>query len=363
MAKTWWYYGKTYQQIGITKEEKYKNLDATPADKALKAYVKALRLNFKDTENQKLDIYNNENDQITFFRLLGDQSTRYISQELLGDIIMNRLPNLATAFVNMGVTQYKEEKNYEKALESFKNSLFLSGLSFKVDTPIYYYAALASEKIDKWDEAVGFYKVLTRVKYGKNAKEKSDMYLYLAKAYNKIGKDKKYLKSIKKGIELYPDGGAGLIVELINYYLGKGETDAALDYLNVAIEKTPDNASIYFAKGSLLDTINPAEAEKAYLKSIELDPDYLNPNYNLGALYYNQAADILTKAQDVDDMKVYDKMKEESNVKLKSALPFMEKAYQLDPKDAATKSTLKTIYYKLQMMEKFEEIKKVIEGK
>ena len=77
-------------------------------------------------------------------------------------------------FVNKGVTEYKDKKDFCKALQYFENSLRLSGLALRIDTPIIYYAALAAEKCNKYDKAIEFYSKLTLVKYGSDKKEKAN---------------------------------------------------------------------------------------------------------------------------------------------------------------------------------------------
>lgn len=362
-AKTWYFYAKTYHGIHISKKPKFKSLDDDAANKAFKAYIKFLRLNFKDESLHKLD-FDNEQDFMRFAAALQNHKTQYYHQDYLVDVIQNQFPPLANAFVNMGVEQFKEKKEYEKAYESFSNSLFISSMSGKLDTPIVYYAALAAEKAEKYDEAMAMYENLAKLNYGKDNKERANIYYYMASIYKKQENNEKYLESLNKGIEKYPEDNSALIAELINYYLGAKKSKEALDYLNVAIEKTPDNATFHFAKGSLLESQekpNYEEAEKCYKKAIELDAEYLDPVYNLGALYYNVAADLYEQASAAPAMEDYEKFKKQADEKMQLALPYMEKAYAMDSEDANIMNTLKTIYYKLKMMDKYNEIKSKLE--
>lgn len=357
--KTWYYRGNTYHAIQASKEAKYKDLDPDPADKAFKSYLKAIALNFKDPANKGLDFENKKEDLENFFRLLMDKNTKFVDEEILQDIITVRLPALANVFVNKGVDEYKNKKDFAKALANFENSLLLSGLSMKIDTPIYYYAALAAEKSNKFDKAVKFYTTLTMVKYGADKKEKANIYFYLANAFKNNKDTAKYVETLKKGISTYPNDCQNVIAELINYYLQSNKSKEALDYLNIAIEKSPGNATYYFAKGALLEgTKEWDKSEECYKKAIELDANYLDANYNLGALHYNRAADIANDANNEQDQKKYEALKAKSDDEFKKALPYMEKAHQLDQKDMNVINTLKTIYYKLQMNDKYEEMKK-----
>ena len=357
-TKTWYYRGNTYHAIQTTKEAKYKELDPDPATKAYDSYLKAIVLNFKDPANKSIDLNKNE-DLEKFFKLIMDKNTKYVDEDILQDIIVVRLPALANVFVNKGVIEYKDKKDYAKALTYFESSLRLSGLAFRVDTPIIYYAALAAEKSSNFPKAVSLYGKLTLVKYGADKKEKANMYFYLANAFKNTKDTIKYVETLKKGISLYPNDCQNVIAELINYYLQSNKSKEALDYINIAIEKSPENPTYYFAKGALLEgTKEWDKAEESYKKAIQFDPNFLDANYNLGVLHYNRAADIANDANNEQDQKKYDELKLKSEDEFKKSLPYMEKSHELDPKDVHVINTLKTIYYKLQMTDKYDEIKK-----
>ena len=141
--------------------------------------------------------------------------------------------------------------------------------------------------------------------------------------------------------------------------------DEALANLNAAIENEPTNYMFYFARGTIYD--NKKELENAvtnYLKSGELKPDHFDSFYNLGALYYNQGADLLTKANMIppSESARYEKQKTEAVEVLKKGLPHLEKAHELNPKDASTMNSLKTVYILVGETEKAIEMTKKIEA-
>lgn len=360
--KTWWYAGQIYQGIHVNK--KFKSLDADALTKALDAYKKAMVLNFKDPANQGLDL-NKEDDLVKFTLLLMNQKTAYVDDEVVMDIIMNRFPALANIFVNKGVTEFKDTKDYPAAVNSFENSLFLSSLSGKLDTPIIYYAALSADKAKDYDKAIKYYDLVTKFGYGTDAKEKASMFFLKAKVQQAKGDTVKYVETLKKGIDKYQEGSATLVTELINYYLETKQGGKALNYLKLAIEKDPNNATYHFAQGSLYDTYfqNADSATISYKKAIELKSDYFDPFYNLGALYYNIGASIIEKANNEKDQKKYDVLKKQADETFAKALPYLEKAYELNPDDVSTMQSLKTLYYRTGNMEKHNEIKAKLTGK
>ncbi|OFX43585.1 MAG: hypothetical protein A2046_01535 [Bacteroidetes bacterium GWA2_30_7] len=360
--KTWYYAGQIYQGIYVNKN--FKSLDADALTKSLDAYKKAMALNFKDPANKNLDL-SKEDDLVKFTLLLMNQKTAYVDDEIVMDIIMNRFPALANIFVNKGVTEFKDTKDYPSALNSFENSLFLSTLSGKLDTPIIYYAALAADKAKDFEKSIKYYDLVTKFGYGADVKEKASMFYLLAKVQQAKGDTVKYIETLKKGIDKYQEGSASLVTELINYYLETKQGAKALNYLKLAIEKDPSNATYHFAQGSLYDTYfqNVDSANISYKKAIELKSDYFDAYYNLGALYYNTGAAIIEKANDEKDLKKYDVLKKQADEKFALALPYLEKAYELNPEDISTMQSLKTLYYRTGNMEKHDQIKAKLTGK
>jgi tetratricopeptide (TPR) repeat protein len=103
---------------------------------------------------------------------------------------------------------------------------------------------------------------------------------------------------------------------------------------------------------------NVEQAVDAYQKAIALNPEYFEANYNLGALYVNQAADILDKANDLplDAVAEYDKQKALADEMLNKAVPYLEKSLELNPEDVNTMVSLKEIYTRLGMTEKLKSV-------
>ena len=362
--RVWYYRGQIYQQIHTSKE--FSKLDPEAADKAFEAYKSALLFNFVDPALQQLDIINKPEDQMKFFTALNDLKTKYTDSEMLMDILMNQYPGLANIFVNKGVDEYQNNKNYEKAYKYFENSLFVSGMSMRVDTPVIFYAALAAQKCNKYKEAIELFKVLTKLEYGKDDKEKATNYYLIADTYRSQGDTVKYLDYLKKGIDKYPADNTALVVELINYYLTTNKAAEALSYLDLATKNNPENATYWFAKGSLYDgnMKDPVKAIECYKKSIELKDDYFDPNYNMGAIYFNDGAELLNKANAIppDKNKEYKEAKAKAEDKLREALPYLEKAHAINASDLPTMESLKNIYYRLAMLEKMEAIKKEMDA-
>jgi tetratricopeptide (TPR) repeat protein len=127
-------------------------------------------------------------------------------------------------------------------------------------------------------------------------------------------------------------------------------------------------AEVYFSvvetnnKIILLDTTNVAAKKEnlkfltltknEYSKVLAIDPNNISANYQMAILYFNQAVNLI-KSQDYDlDIVALDVIEDKTKKLFKESLPFMEKAYTLDPKRVETLQGMSGIYYGLNEKEK-----------
>ncbi|MCX6296981.1 MAG: tetratricopeptide repeat protein [Bacteroidetes bacterium] len=104
-----------------------------------------------------------------------------------------------------------------------------------------------------------------------------------------------------------------------------------------------------------------ALAKASYNKALELDPNNISANYNMGILYYNQAVNLINQSDyDLDIVALNDVQDNSINL-FKASLPFMEKAYSLDPNKRETLLGLSGIYFSLNEKEKSNEFKQKLE--
>jgi tetratricopeptide (TPR) repeat protein len=360
--RAWLYYGQIYHAIALSKDKVYSKLDPNSEIKAYDGYKNAVLFNFKDPAMWNLDIDNNQLDMITFSKAIMDQNTKYVDKGIVMDVLMNYYPALSNSLVNKGLEEYKG-KNFEKALNLFERSLFTSQMTGKVDTQAVYFCALASVKAEKTDDAIQYYSALNEMGYGETEVDKANNFYFLAKQYLVKNDTAKYVKTIEAGITKYPNSSSNLVVEMINYYMNKGQQKEALDYLDKGIAANPTNASLHYAKGTIYDTDeklkNSELALESYKKTVEIDPTHFDAYYNMGAIYYNEGAQLNDSANavDPDDFQTYNKIKKQADEEFKKALPYLEKAHELDPKDLPTMQSLKLIYYRTGNLEKSKEMK------
>lgn len=368
-AKAWWYHGQTYQILHSQCVDKqlpeYCDLAPDALETSLNSFMKAINLNWIDPKWNTLDIMKNDADMQVFGRLAMDKKN-ISNWDITYDIIYARMNSLSISYFNQAVNQLnsQDKANYEKSINSFDKSIRLSSL-MKYDTLAYYYSALAAEKAEKWQMAADRFGKLISMDYGKTNEDKMLNYRSLAIAYQNLGNNDKYVETLQVGADKYGTTSTMLMDMLINYYLTNHQSATALDYLNKAIEKNPTNETYYFAKGTLHDELGEyAKAEPAYLKAIEVKPDFYDAIYNLGVLYNNKAVEVFGVAKDlpINEQKKYDVMMEEGKGYLRKALPYMEQAHTMQPEDMNPVISLKGIYYTLGMREKSDEMKKILDA-
>lgn len=327
--RTWEARGEIYQAIFESKDENYKKLNADPLTVAFDSYMKALQLDDKDRFSKSVKI------KLTL---------------LIGDL------------TNQAVAGFNEEK-YDKALRSFeqimaieKNPVYRGEDKTSVDTVIIFNAGLAAYNAKNYDKAIEYYKEAAKYKYNgaKTYTLISDSYMLKQNKQDSVNA----LQVLEEGLKEYPQNG-NLLVLIINYYLNSNKKDEAMKYLDIAIAQDPKNSSYYFVQGTLYDKLQKIdEAAASYQKAIELKNDYFDAYYNLGALYYNKGVKQVDVANAIpsNQPEKYEQEKNKADIEFKKALPYMEKAHEINPTDKFTMESLKTLYYRLKMLDKHAEI-------
>ncbi len=327
--KTWFYRGNIYLQIHMSTNPAYKNLDPDALNKAYESYKKLLEL---DTKKE----YYTEAIQNIF-------------------VISEQLYNEGVNHFKIG-DSLKSTSEYGKAMLSFERAVDVNATYGSVDTLAIFNAGLSADKAEKFAKAEEYYGKVIAMNYPQPL-----VYNSLSDVYLKEKDTLQAIATIQAGRKKYPDNFNLLIAET-NIYLAAKQNDKAMANLQEAIKTDPLNPTIHYAVGVNYFTMNNlVDAEKSYLKAIEIKPDYFEANYNLGALYVNQAATLIDQANKLplSATAEYDKLKLQADEVLKKSIPYLETASTLDPSDKSTLLSLKEIFTRLNMPDK----RKVIEAK
>lgn len=328
-SKTWYYRGLIYQKIGTDK--KMKSTEPNALQIAYDSYKESLKIEPKS--------------------------------DYVEDITM-QTKILMLLFFNAALDQFNN-KNFDGALKNFANVLEID----PNDTAAVLNAAITASRANNRPLTKEYYNKLLNMKYKDPKVYNSFASIYL------VDKDtENYYNVVKQGRAIYPDDKDLMTKELF-YMISTNKTSQAIDGLNTALQKDPKNTNMLFALASIYDKMsyengkkndtiefnkNFAKAEENYKKAIEIKPDYFEANFNLGAMYFNLAAEMINKANEIDASKVkeYDAAKAKYDVRLKQAQPYLEKAHEIQPKDDATMSSLRQLYAHLNMTDKANDMKK-----
>jgi len=80
-------------------------------------------------------------------------------------------------------------------------------------------------------------------------------------------------------------------------------------------------------------------------------------------MYFNEAAEMANKANELKSNAEYSKAKEKFDAKFKESEPYLEKAHELNPADVNTMVSLKQLYARTGENEKYDKIKAEMERK
>lgn len=258
--------------------------------------------------------------------------------------------NAGISYFNNGV--------YGRAGELFVTAAEMTEMLGAVDTMAIFNSALCFEKASRLDEAVEQYMLCGVYGY-----QVPDVFLFVSNIQKMEGDTSKALSTLQGARKDFPREQA-LIIEELNIYLVAGEFERAKENLMLAAEQDPTNEILWFSLGSVYDNLGMQdEAVDAYTKSLAIKADYFDANYNLGALYFNKAVQMVNEANDMWSPKMskadgakQKELEEGGKAMFSTALPFLEKALDVEPDDKETLRSLRDIYARVGMDEKMLEV-------
>tara|TARA_B100000965_G_scaffold403990_1_gene433531 strand:+ start:1745 stop:2668 length:924 start_codon:yes stop_codon:yes gene_type:complete len=103
------------------------------------------------------------------------------------------------------------------------------------------------------------------------------------------------------------------------------------------------------------------KARELYQKVLELDSNNVSANYNIGIIYYNEGVDIVNNMDYSLDLEQLNLVQDRIIELFRESLPYMKKAYDLNPKRKETLIGLQGIYFSLNDIPKSEAYKKELE--
>lgn len=186
---------------------------------------------------------------------------------------------------------------------------------------------------------------------------------------------------LEQGRAKYPEDTQLLFAE-INHYLQLSKLDVLTEKLEAAIEKEPDNVSLYTTTGNVYDQLfqksfSAGDTEKAngyfdkalsfFQQALEVDPENSDAIYSIGALYFNRGAQMsqglaeLSNDFSKEGQKKYDELEAKVNAEFEKAMPWFQQAEANNPNDVNTIIALKEMYARRGDFETSNEFKERLE--
>jgi len=262
--------------------------------------------------------------------------------------------SLALDLYSQGGQQF-EAKDYAGALKSFETQIAITESDNYVgvtDTGMYYNAGLAAMNGKDHQKAIKYFEKCAEMQY-----QGINPYFQISQNYLEMG-DTVKAESILKDLRTKYAGDKNVVLQLIDLYIKAGKNEEALENLAIARADDPENYSLHFAEGIIyLNEDRFDEAITSLTKSVELNSGFYDSQYGLGASYINKASDMFAKANDIMDVNEYNKAIDSAMAVFAKALPYMEKANELKPDDVFALRSLRELYYRLKMTEKYDAVK------
>ena len=137
------------------------------------------------------------------------------------------------------------------------------------------------------------------------------------------------------------------LANMVQAMLDKNEYDKANAFIDNALLGDPMNGTLHDIKGFTTELVSGIDAALPfYIKATEVDPNYANAFFDVGRCLYLQAQKIIDDNPNATNKELVPKLKPIYD----RAIPFLEKASQLNPDDSKAKNVLDDILYKFEVM-------------
>ena len=352
LADTWYTAGLIgYQELSKENEKTYLG-QARDEKRAGEAVVESFDYWMKaaDLAGQKvLDKKGNEvlADKKTYALLQKKVLEYYKNQELVKyGIYLNDQRDFATAYGvfqrHLSIPELSLMQNEKLQKEMPKDSIY---------DQYKYYTAIFAIQAEMHPEAIA---VLEEMKDGNYEAITVNQFLY--QEYVNVQDTANYVRVLQDAVVRFPQE-PWFLQNLINHYIFSGQEQEAINYLEQAIAREPNVAQYHLIKGNLNENQKNYEAALAdFDRALAIDPTMADAEAGQGRVYYNQAVKMNEDAALIADAKEYKKALEEMNAMFRQSMPFFEKAHELAPDNRDYMITLRGLYYRFDMTDKYNAI-------
>ena len=191
--------------------------------------------------------------------------------------------------------------------------------------------------------------------------KKGEIYKNIALILVQDGKTEEAKKAVAEARKADPSDSSLALTEA-NLYLETKDFETYKKMIGEILAQNPNDADLTFNLGVISGNAgNKADAEKYYLKAIEIKPDYINAYINIAALKLEGEKVMIEEMNKLGtstkDTKRYDELKKKREDLFRSTIPFLQKGLELDPKNEDVYKTLLGVYNALEMTAEAKALK------
>jgi tetratricopeptide (TPR) repeat protein len=274
--------------------------------------------------------------------------------------------NAALLAYDQGAIAYAGEE-YRQAIKYFNvvatafpydenNSLSRNNVN---EANILLYSGYAANQLKDFTEAMGYFQKLV----DKNA---ADPALFITMSRMKLteGDTAAAISIVQVGRKRF-ETDQDLIKEELYLYESQGKTDVLLLKLTEALEMDPGNELLLKVRAQIYESMKDYDkAEQDYKGVLEYDEYNFDANYAVGSMFFNAGVSYNGDANKLSfkESTKIDALNKKADAEFARALPYLEKALEVKPDDSSTLRALKQLYVRLNMTDKYKEIKALIDA-
>lgn len=218
---------------------------------------------------------------------------------------------------------------------------------------------------------------LTRALEAGYADEEGNIYYYLFHAYYgqadspvRAANMQRAKNLLMEGLAKFPKNDR-IIEGLINVYTTEssvGDPTELIEMVDGALQRDPKSKDLWYGRGRIFFSLkNYEESINSFKKVVEIDPKDAQATFYIG-YFYIARADGMNEEVNKRDYKSNAAWKEDQQKvteAYKEAVPYLEKAYELNNNDLRTVESLKALTFRLRdedgMQAKYEKYNKIYE--
>lgn len=253
-------------------------------------------------------------------------------------------------------------QDYDSALKYYEE---LKKLNFSGEKTNYFAKSKVNDNEDFFDSKTSRDNAVkmdthTAPRDEKEPSKRGEIYKNSALILVQQGKTEEAKKQISEARKANPEDESLATTEA-NLYLQTKDYDTYKALVLKDLEKNPNSAVNYYNLGVISSSTDPKEAVGYYKKAIELDPKNIDSYLNLASLELAEDTAVVDEMKKLGtsaaDNKKYDALKVKREGMFKKALPYLEKAVEIDDKNEAATSTLLNVYNYLEMTSQAKALK------